>query len=1075
MAATPDTVAVLNPDAYVAARPDGKIPSAEPSTWAEILRQSTTKKDEKIVFGYERVNYNPEISQPTVQALGETMSRQLIAILKTDQDIIATDSRYDRYRSFLSHVQQKYSEKNPGKDISDLQDNPSALDAFMELLMEDESNVLWATKIAEGELALLEAATQVYTRVDSQLEPTNFVGKQAILTESNKDEGFDRILEDRDLKPIKKGWRRFVPWTSATFEPANKTARAANERIKKIFTRESKKKTQSVVYVDFAQNAKLDMHVKIGGQEIDDVQASMLRNLELAGLVRHGEFLTPSAKNEIADIAIGIQEARTNVYAHLGFTLGEYNVTENNGTTVSPDINYMSNPDAPRIVTDGLDLPHREVYVGVGRMQIDRQIDILHDALNVKAKEFVEKKRPVSTLKAIAGHISRLESAEPVDKDRAVKIEKEEIPRFEELSKFFVDKNGKESEISDLIAQQDAINTRFGDTSDVEDWTVPVVSGTTRPKITYQEAYDRWNGAESAMQSQQVVNSIQNEITGFSTLITNKKNEISSLSEKTILNTRQTYLETVKNQVGENRYNKIKGWDQERKRYSEEVVDKKDQIRDLEVRIGSKLVKDATTIPPTYWTETDVKEQIEKLQLEMKSSGSQSSEVKRQLSAYKELQDRLQADNLKTIYDRGRQPASHPAVSEAIIEAKIAYPTYPRAYLYAIQVLYGEDITLPQNNEKFKTATQWFTPELFVQHLPRAGAARRGIDIHDAILDSPAGTEFINDKYMRRMMSFVMDEAHRGKLGQYSAVEKGALEMIEREPAADYDAEIEKRSTLITDTQETYRRAIPAFEGTILLGAAGVPPADRLRYFTFFKNIYSPLPPIVSAIPLEASRKEVFDHFKTSFATVDDALANKIVDSMYGLYNKGRVAEKVYADAIRGKSGPTAEANAYFLSAATQLITDYSQQKELMTMVESGKSFNEIARELSARTPPPSYYPHIDSIIFQLRYGIDPRRAVANAYSAQMRTVVGPIALTDPNVQIQLQNQSKLLDSVRSRETFRAQLDMVQKIYPSLSIDDMTLRIIKVLGKSHNDKDDIRECKMLATQLYNERKAVQRA
>lgn len=1131
MAVTPDTVAILNPDEYVAGTPDGKIPSAESSTWSEFLQKESPVKQTKIEYAYQRMNENPPISELTQRISGEAMSRQYQAILKVDQNKIDSDPQYLRYKNFRTLIEETYRQKNNGQEISAIEDNPEALNKFMTSLMKEGKNELWAIKVAEEQLAVFEAATGVHTFVDSPGEAPDYIPTPISLTRTNTDinangEETERLLQDEDLKTVRQGfWNRFLIWTKPAYDRANDVSRKVQKQAENLLLKQSKKKNQTIATIEFRKGAKLNVNAKIAGEEIDDVQAAMIRNMEFTGKIGNGESLTTAAQTEIVREVRRIHKARMNAYAAWGYEITspeQFNMTIDVGNPITGALEtfYRNPADAPRIVTDNFSLPHSEVYVGGGRVRIEEQIDRLQFGIMQNLIETVEQKRPEITLKAIEGHIQRLESqSKPQNADRVAEIDTE-LTKLNEVAEYFTTVEKLENEKQDLINNERVIEQRLNDPSGLVD--------SAGSPITYNDILSEYTRAQNEIAT------AQNDITAYQGLIERRKTSVADLrareesyqrelsniasqmagrvsaqvmssltaregylllqlngnptgtppttglvdairvqesqrdraitdlaSAETTLFSKKSAYEALKTHLPESKYNTAKQWVQDRDGIRTQISQKEIEITDNKRRNATKIQKDPVNIAAGTWTDNELKKRIEDLKTEKENANSKDPVIERKLTAYRELQDRLKPENLKVLYDRARRPADHPQSREYLTQAVQTYPEYPQSYLYALQIIYGNDITLPQNYENLKRATQWFTPELFTRMLPSSPSVFSGR------LNTTAACLDVNAKYIKQVISSVMDDANRGTLGEYSQVDKSDLKVIEREKSGDYDALKKDRSETVTNTNYELNSKIPNYEVRAILARDPSITVGLIGdYCDTFEQIY--LNP--SVLPENPSFNEVLNYFKTQNPSVRDVEAENVVNKLYGLYNRGAVVKETYQRVLETLDGRyDVREQAERLSAAAGLILNAHEQDEFLTLIRSGQSFEDIY--LTLRTSRPEYFNLYQQMRNDIIIGTDFYTSVRNVYRNQVEDIVGAGNMRNPEIIDQLALEQMLIDAIHDEVIVDYDIKKAEIVYPSIGVADMALRILKASGGNASNVDDVRYAKMIAEKIFQKRES----
>ncbi len=1154
----------------------------DPPEWGRRRTTESKDYDTRLEYGFEMQHTSPEISALTVKASAESMLQHFKSIESIDKNLLNNDPAYETYRNFQVVLDGIYREKNAGKGIDSIANDDKALGRFMESIMKDERHVLWAVKIAESQMAVLEAGTGVHTFVDSEPEPRLYVPTPDVFNPENDDPEKPRLLEDEDMKTERRGWNKIALWMRPVKDRANNLVRKIQKVAAKELDIETSKRTQAVATIEFRKRpwqrsgdisrlyTQID-HVNgqpspitINGRPLDKVQEAYLRSIPGLSVVAPGDPLTEKAKASIVREVRRKNKARMNAYAHWGMDLVDdydFNMVHTDPFRPSSgDHFYNTRIDNPSIVLDSFGIPKvngnsLEVAVGAGSRgnNLDTQIEVLQGGLRENINELVKKKRPAEVLPAVNDQVALLEEEAKKHRnpERVKQIDDEEIPRYQDLEKYYKERKQLEKEKSNIVNEEFVITQRLNDPSGIQDTQGRDISH-QEILFVYQAAQQSINTAQSAVHAlNETINSIDKALEPDKNRLSKLQDELvaiggqlgsKSISQdnKDILNARRSELirringgaeikdaqgnvispaiqgllpkveamesardaairdrigkdtalqtkinefENLKSAIPESKYNTAKKFSDDRDALRVQSDAKYTEIVNLERGAATKLLKNVDDPSKGTWTEQEVKDKIAALALEKDLAQKPERNIERRLNAYKELQAILKPEELKNVYERARESVYSPRYEEHLAEAIKAHGELPPGYLATILKVYGPEIMLPGKKEQFKKATAWLTPELFVDTLRQSG---QPVDsIYHPMLRTIQVAKMVDGEFIHKILDKAMTEAKAGTLGERPTGETEALQIIDTTPALDLTEERTKNNQTVESAIDSMRRSIPVAEARIHLQR--IPALSTMSrqqlypYIQTFQDVYGGGRLVnVSPLPSDATETEVLQYFNKVHSNVPQDQAQEIVHTLYGLYNRGVVAESVHKVAMTIHKDPE---EATKLAAAAMLIDNTEDQEQFLASAEQGQSLTMIRDSLQNLPPQdrPSYFHIINQMIEDVEnlYALNPNATrqdvkdmIDDVMYEEKLSMLGPRA-NSPDVLAELGEQSKVLDTLYDRESMNLYIDQMDlTIYYANDASELTLRIIEHSKLSYSNPDTVRYHKMVAEEIMRRRRKV---
>lgn len=912
--------------------------AAKPKTQEQLnqpFQEARQKQDASPeMYAVNEQTKTPEIADTTKNTCADALVMQYQTLITSPN--IPPKSWYPGFQQVF---EAKFKETNPDKDPR--QATQEDLKQFAMTLANEERFQAWGIKVAEDMQVLMEGGFGA--KIDPLMLPerVGFESRNKIMdAEGNMAEATADVLKDatslpqRLLASVGIGRNSEAMKKQRQKQEIGRVLDDTNEHLAEEGGRQ-RNMINNVDFKDFTYNEGF----QIDGKPLNDVQKTFLRRM--SG-VNDGQPLQNVNLQQISNLMENITLARRNFYAHH-----DRQLTSNNDfvflkrDSKNPNEFSYNTPSAnPTVLLEKMgftiDAGSRpEVSVGISALGVEGQLKIIQGAIQEEIKksleEAVEGEKAKTTTALIDARIATLtaELGKPLDETVEKKLN-EELTQLRKDLQAAQDVEAKEKEMDEtietmkkekdsIIADNSIDTTPGGDIEKYDTWIdkknqlAKVDKEITDAKARYNEIagmiaqLPKKKTERFDPKTGKVIESIEETDPKYKTVEEKYIQELSAAQTEYITKTGE--LSTAKQELAT----------------AEEAIpqDKREavqKLKDHETKI-TKKTKDKDQYRGAKGNpkkSEDIQKEIDAKTDELNGKRFDARFTQQRLDAYTELKNRMDAKALLQINQRAMQPHDSIQVTAQLEEAAAMHPDVPTAYLRAIHILYGPEVTMltADGIKAYERATKLLSPEKFIQALKQKDSATFGViqNPYDRDhMDPDAMLAAVEGDFITELMKTFQAEVRSDELGKASQIEQDRIRDIR---ATNVPEQI-KPEQLAAEANLALAQNVDMDQARTVIKNAGINTPTDVRQ-------------IVDTIMLnnaaDKDKKDTITELQGIDSSITDSIGDQIVENISKLppSEKATVSFKLMQEVM--KKGLSAEEAAELAAIASLVPPDVAQE-----------------------------------------------------------------------------------------------------------------------------------------------------
>jgi hypothetical protein len=548
----------------------------------------------------------------------------------------------------------------------------------------------------------------------------------------------------------------------------------------------------------------------------------------------------------------------------------------------------------------------------------------------------------------------------------------------------------------------------------------------------------------------------------FIDIVNQKKAELKAA--KTETKRKQKAMNAANEEIGD-LVKLADGWAATKRQSQLEVAQKTIELNELTAQIGDKLKIDPKQ--PAEYSEKDIQTKIEELTRKKELSLHADRFKLRQLAVYEELKQRTDPETYEAMRNRAEEPLTD-SRKDLLQRAVRFHPTYPVAYLKAIQDIYTTGVTEPQAAEEFTKATRLVTLDTFVRVLQNRGLPITGPT--DPRLQSADLLNQVDKKFISSVFTDLLRQASTGELGKTSEQDKAMLEVIDKTKAIDIkdykEAEDNKVQELVNEASKAAVRLdqivplVPNVQGVDAQIASGQ---------------------IKDLIKQNVALPDAITRFSALQNTIPADQAKKFVETVYGMFEAKKEAINASSEIMKISINQKYNLeDATTLATASQIIEDRTERQRFLALVEKGMNIEQIMDTIGNYPPAQKQLYRDVIVLFTSRNILNAAPHSFQDFNSNIRFVlelhkhrvnnIAPGAPLPPEINTELTKLLALIDAMEQRQEDRMYTgEMDAAVLVEGTVEEVTLWLLKMHNESITNTNLVASEKMYAQEIVKRR------